>query len=74
MRMIGHVTPTPTSIRLGRAPRSPPSTDHTNGLWPWALTHGWKWSEIDTKSKPSLLGPRGVLDERGGPCSSLESV
>ena len=40
MRMIGHVTPTPTSMRSVDAAIAP-STDQTNGLWPWAVTHGW---------------------------------
>ena len=33
--MIGHVTPTPTSMRSVDAAIAP-STDHTNGLWPCA--------------------------------------
>ena len=40
MRMMGQVTPTPTRSRSVVA-AIPPSTDHTNGLWPWAVTHGW---------------------------------
>jgi hypothetical protein len=40
MRTIGQVTPTPTWIDSVAAAIAP-STDHTNGLWPWASTHGW---------------------------------
>jgi hypothetical protein len=30
-----------------------PSTPHTNGLFPWRSTHGWKWSEIAANSNPA---------------------
>ena len=40
IRTIGHVTPTPTRNRSVLAAIAP-STLHTNGLWPCALTHGW---------------------------------
>ena len=40
MRTVGHVTPTPTSMLDVRSAIAP-STDHTNGEWPWASTHGW---------------------------------
>ena len=40
MRTVGQVTPTPTSIDVVRA-ASAPSTDHTNGEWPWVSVHGW---------------------------------
>ena len=39
IRMIGHDTPTPTAIGSVDAAMAP-STLHTNGLWPCALTHG----------------------------------
>ena len=40
MRTMGHVTPTATSIE-SVTDAIPPSTDHTNGLWPWLCTQGW---------------------------------
>ena len=40
MRMIGHVTPTATSIVVVRSAIAP-STDHTNGAWPCSSIHGW---------------------------------
>ena len=30
-----------------------PMTLHTNGLWPWSSSHGWKWSEIATEPIPT---------------------
>ena len=39
-RIVGQVTPTPTSI-VSVATAMAPRTDHTKGLWPCALTHGW---------------------------------
>ncbi len=51
MRMVGQVTPVPSSSRVvawAMAPR----TDHTNGEWPCWSTHGWKWSEMPANVKP----------------------
>ena len=70
IRMIGHVTPDTDLQPLGGA-AIPPITDHTNGEWPCASVQGWKWSEINTKSKPAPRRSR-VLDESCGPCSSEE--
>ena len=73
MRMIGQVTPTVTSIDDVRSAIAP-STDQTNGECPCASIHGWKWSEMDAKSKPwSSAMPARSTRRRGG-CSSLESV
>ncbi len=73
MRMIGQVTPTVTSIDDVRSAIAP-STDQTKGECPWASSHGWKWSEMDAKSKPwSSAMPARSTRRRGG-CSSLESV
>ena len=73
MRMVGHVTPTPTSIRSVEAAMAP-STDQTKGLWPWAPTQGWKWSEIDTKSNPRSSARPALATSARGSCSSLERV
>ena len=73
MRTVGHVTPTPTfrfEVACDRAPR----TDQTNGLCPCSLIHGWKWSEIDTKSKPASSAATAISTSLLGECSSLESV
>ena len=37
---------------LGRVGDAP-ITVQTNGLWPCASTHGWKWSEISANSNPA---------------------
>ena len=52
MRIKGQVTPVPIRI-LSVAWAIPPSVDQTNGLCPWSLTHGWKWSEISPNVKPA---------------------
>ena len=41
MRVVGHVTAVPTSIRSVIA-AIPPRTLQTNGLWPCRCVHGWK--------------------------------
>ena len=40
IRTLGQVTPVPRRSRFV-AVAMPPITAHTNGLWPWASTHGW---------------------------------
>ena len=45
VRTVGHVTAVTHPIVLVAAAR-PPSTAHTNGLWPCSSFQGWKWSEI----------------------------
>src|SRR3954453_11499306 len=66
IRISGHVTPVPIlndSVVCAIAPR----TDHTNGLWPWASTHGWMWSEISPKRSPAYSAagawPTGAAGE-----------
>ena len=73
MRMIGHVTPTPTPIEDVRSAIAP-STAQTNGEWPCSLIQGWKWSEIETKSKPCSSANPAISTSRLGACSSLDSV
>ena len=46
MRISGQVTAVPTPSFV--ASPSAPITLQTNGLCPWASTHGWMWSEIRT--------------------------
>ncbi len=53
---------------------TPPITDHTNGLLPWADTHGWKWSEIVTASTPACSAAWAYSTSWRGPKSSLDSV
>jgi hypothetical protein len=40
-RIVGHVTPVPTTRREVVWAMAP-ITLHTSGLWPWASVHGWK--------------------------------
>ena len=51
IRTVGQVTA--VSMGSDTASESAPITDHTNGLWPWASFHGWKWSEIHRQSNPA---------------------
>ncbi len=46
IRVVGQVTPVPSTIRSVRC-ASAPSTLQTNGDWPWASIQGWKWSEME---------------------------
>jgi hypothetical protein len=48
VRTVGHVTAVPIPTRSVTWAIAP-STDHTNGDWPWRRVHGWKWSETVTK-------------------------
>jgi hypothetical protein len=73
MRMIGHVTPTTTPSDVVRS-ASAPSMVHTNGECPWSSSHGWKWSEIDTKSNPLSSASWAMDSKRAGSCSSLDRV
>ena len=64
VRRIGQVTPVPTRT-VDVVWATPPRTDQTNGLWPCSSIQGWKWSEMDRKSKPGLLGQAGVAHQVG---------
>ena len=72
IRPIGQVTPVPTSSDVSWA--SAPSTDHTNGLWPWRSIHGWKWSLIIRKSKPACSASLACAMRSFGLCSSEDSA
>src|SRR3712207_6597131 len=50
--MIGAVTSEIIRTRSVVA-ATPPRTDHAYGEWPCEYSHGWKWSEIVTKSNPA---------------------
>ncbi len=52
IRMIGAVTPVPSRSR-SVAWAIAPITLQTNGLWPCASIHGWKWSEMSANSNPA---------------------
>jgi hypothetical protein len=73
MRIVGQVTPVTTSIRCVTW-ATPPITAQTNGLFPCRSTQGWKWSEIERKSKPTSSARRANRTSSFGPNSSLESV
>src|SRR3954452_1352984 len=60
--MIGAVTSEIIRIRSVVAATAP-STDHAYGEWPCEYSHGWKWSEIVTKSKPAASA-RGACSTR----------
>ena len=68
MRTVGQVTP----VVMGSDVTcdSAPITPHTNGLWPCASFHGWKWSEIHNRSKPACSARRAWSTRSAGPnCS-----
>ena len=72
VRISGQVTPVATSIR-SVACAIPPSTLQTNGLWPCASIHGWKWSEIIANEKPRSSARAVSRTRSSGGCSSDES-
>jgi hypothetical protein len=51
IRNVGQVTAvvTDSDVTCDNAPITP----HTNGLCPCSSFHGWKWSEIHSRSKPA---------------------
>src|SRR4051812_38876344 len=51
-----------------------PSTLQANGAWPCASSQGWKWSEMDTKSKPACSERTELAIRSLGPCSSVISL
>jgi len=72
-RMVGQVTPVPTTSREVAWARAP-ITLHTSGLWPWASVHGWKWSEISANSKPCSSASTALRTRSLGANSSLDSL
>ena len=71
VRTVGQVTAVPTSTRSVTW-AIPPSTDHTNGLWPCWRVHGWKWSEMVSSWKPTCSARRAHCSIGAGRCSSLD--
>ena len=71
MRIVGAVTAVETRIRSVTCAMAP-STDQTNGLWPWLSSHGWKWSEIQAASKPARSAREAARDQPLPGCSSLD--
>ena len=61
IRTVGQVTAVPTCKSVTAA--MAPITLHTNGLWPCSSSHGWKWSEIHTRSMPDSFGEPCLVDE-----------
>src|SRR6185437_1269531 len=70
MRTVGQVTAVVTGSVT--ASDSAPITDQTNGLWPCAPVHGWKWSEIHNRSKPACSASRACRTSSFGPNSSQD--
>ena len=70
MRNVGQVTAVVTGSDT--ASDSAPITDQTNGLLPWASFHGWKWSEIHSRSKPASSASRACRTSSPGPNSSQD--
>ena len=70
IRTVGQVT----AVVIGRvtASDSAPITDHTNGLWPCASFHGWKWSEIHSRSNPASAAIFAWRTSSRGPNSSVD--
>ena len=56
MRTVGQVTAVVTGSE--QTWLIAPIIDQTNGLWPCSSFHGWKWSLIQSPSKPGPLGRR----------------
>ena len=70
MRTVGHVTAVVTGSE--HACDSAPITDHTNGLWPCSSFHGWKWSLIQSASKPAASAAFAWATSSAGPYSSQD--
>jgi hypothetical protein len=70
IRVVGQVTAVVTGSDT--ASDNAPITDHTNGLWPWASVHGWKWSEIQSRSKPACSACWACRTSSRGPYSSQD--
>src|SRR5690554_1063803 len=69
-RKVGVVTPGPRSpvVRSAMAVR----TFQTKELWPWAGTHGWKWSDAITPEKPRCSAySASATASAGGNCASI---
>lgn len=57
------------SVRSARAP----STVQAKALWPWASSHGWKWSEMTENSKPARsAAAASATSDRGSRCSHIK--
>lgn len=66
------VTPVPISIR-SVAWSIAPSSDHTNGAWPWCGTHGCRWSLTIAVVTPAASAAWHWRTSSRGSCSSLDS-
>jgi hypothetical protein len=49
-----------------------PSTDHTKGLWPYASSQGWWWSDISNERKPARSAACADSTKNRPECSSLD--
>ncbi len=70
VRIIGQVT----AVVTGRSQAwlIAPMTLQTKGLLPCSLFHGWKWSLIQSPSKPARSAARACSTSSAGPYSSVE--
>ena len=70
VRTIGQVT----AVVTGRSQTwlIAPITLHTNGLLPCSLFHGWKWSLIQSASKPASAAAFACSTSSAGVYSSQE--
>jgi hypothetical protein len=69
IRIVGQVTPVVTGREVARD--RPPITDHTKGELPCSEFHGWKWSLIQSASKPAASAIFACSISSLGPNSSL---
>jgi hypothetical protein len=71
--MIGQVRPVVMPMREVVAAMAP-STLQAKGECPWLSSQGWKWSEMETKSKPASSARLAFSTRAEGPCSSVISL
>ena len=69
-RTVGQVTAVVTGSE--QACDSAPITPHTNGLWPCSSFQGWKWSLIQSASKPASSAATACSTSWAGEYSSQE--
>ena len=70
VRTVGQVTP--VVMRRPVVVAIPPATAQTNGAWPCASFHGWKWSDISRSRKPACSPIYACSTRALPPCSSAE--
>ena len=70
VRTVGQVTAVVTGSE--QTWEIAPITDHTKGLWPCSSFHGWKWSLIQSASKPAFSAAVACSTSSSGEYSSQD--